>query len=175
MKHVYQQWTTVKYALFQNLILICVCTLSVYGCKEQKREKTALAEKSEVPSAAASLSPVQNDTLTIDAKAAVLYQPDSIQMQKRMQAVGEEDFRAGADDYIYYMNMSAEYLEKQGLKVLDAMDKKYLRFVFSGKTAQVIKLDTLPELWGIYFFDPMKKPYLADITMIEEEYGNYYK
>jgi hypothetical protein len=96
-------------------------------------------------------------------------------MEKRMRAVGEEDFRIGADDYIYYMNTSAAYLEKQGLKVLDARDKKYLHFVSSGKTAQLIKLDTLPELWGIYFFNLMKKPYLVDITMIEEEYANYYK
>ena len=73
------------------------------------------------------------------------------------------------------MNTSAEYLEKQGLMVLDAKGNKYIRFVSSDKTAQVIKLDTLSELWGIYFFDPKKTPYLADITLIEEEYTKYYK
>lgn len=168
MKTTYREWTAVRHTFVLYLILICVCTFAACGGKDQEQEKT------EAPSAAVA-SLVATDTLTIDSKAAVLYQPDSAQMEKRMQAVGEEDFRAGADDYIYYMNTSAEYLEKKGLKILDARGKNYVRFLSSDKTAKVIKLDTLPELWGIYFFDPMKKPYLADITDIEVEYENYYK
>lgn len=120
-------------------------------------------------------SPLDTDTLTIDRKAAVFYQPDSLQMDKRMKEVGEADFRAGADDYIYYINTSAEYLEKQGLPVLDAKNKKYLRFVLGDRKTQVIKLDTLEELWGMYLFDPKKKPCAADITMIEDEYKSYYQ
>jgi hypothetical protein len=38
-----------------------------------------------------------------------------------------------------------------------------------------VKLDTLSELWGMYFFDPTKKPYYADITEIEEDYKSYFK
>lgn len=78
------------------------------------------------------------------------------------------------DDYIYYINTSTEYLQKQGLPVIDAKDKKYLRFVSVKKKETLIKLDTLKELWGIYFFDPVKSPYSADITDIETEYENYY-
>ena len=119
--------------------------------------------------------PLDTDTLTIDRKTAVFYQPDSLQMEKRMKKVGEADFRAGADDYIYYVNTSAEYLEKEGLPVLDAKNKKYLKFVLANKRVQVIKLDTLEELWGMYLFDPKKKAYAADITIIEDEYKSYYK
>ena len=116
-----------------------------------------------------------SDTMIIDRKAAVFYQPDSLQMEQRMKAVGEADFRAGADDYIYYVNVSAEYLEKQGLPVFDAKGRKYLKFVFADKQIQMVKLDTLKELWGMYLFEPGKKVYSADITMIEEEYKSYYK
>jgi hypothetical protein len=115
------------------------------------------------------------DTLTIDTKAAVFFQPDSSQMEKRMKEVGERDFRAGADDYIYYINISAEYLEKQGLTVMDAKGKKYLKFVKSDKKEQVVRLDTLNDLWGMYLFDPEKKPHYADITEIEDDYKNYFK
>jgi hypothetical protein len=120
-------------------------------------------------------SPSNSDTFIIDKKAAVFYQPDSMQIAQRMKEVGAVDFRAGADDYIYYVNTSAEYLEKQGLPVLDAKNKKYLKFLLADRKPRVIKLDTLEELWGMYFFDPKKYPYAADITMIEDEYKSYYK
>ena len=68
------------------------------------------------------------DTLTIDSKSAVFFQPDILQIEKRMKEAGGEDFRAGADDYIYYRNTAAEYVEKQGLPVIDAKGTKYLKF-----------------------------------------------
>jgi hypothetical protein len=30
-------------------------------------------------------------------------------------------------------------------------------------------------LWGMYLFDPEKKPHYADITEIEDDYKNYFK
>ena len=118
---------------------------------------------------------ITSDTLTIDTKSAVFFQPDSLQIKKRMQEVGEKDFRAGMDDYIYSINTSAEYLEKQGLTVVDAKGKKILKFITEDKKFHLIKLDTLQELWGMYLFDPTKKPYYADMTMIEDDYKNYFK
>ena len=79
------------------------------------------------------------------------------------------------DDYIYYINTSAEYLEKQGLPVIDAKNRKYLKFVMADKNENLIKLDTLEELWGMYLFDPKRKPHYADIIDIEEDYKSYYK
>jgi hypothetical protein len=121
------------------------------------------------------LSPSVMDTLAIDKKATVFYQPDSLQIELRIKEVGAADFRAGADDYIYYVNTSAEYLEKQGLPVLDAKNKKYLKFILADGKIRVIRLDTLEELWGVYLFDPKKQPFAADISMIEEEYKKYYQ
>jgi hypothetical protein len=115
----------------------------------------------------------EGDTLTIAKTAAVFYQPDSLQIQKRMKRVGETDFRIGMDDYIYSVNTSVEFLQKQGLPVFDAKSKKYLKFVSPGKEAQIVRLDTLQELWGMYLFDPKKKPLAVDMTVIEDEYKNY--
>lgn len=115
------------------------------------------------------------DTLTIDNKTAVFFQLSSLQMEKRMEEAGEENFRAGADDYIYYINTSAEYLEKQGLPVINAKSKKFLKFIMADKQVQFIKLDTLEDLWGMYLFDPKKKPHYADIIEIEDDFKNYFK
>lgn len=114
------------------------------------------------------------DTLTVTSSAAVFYQPDSVQMKKRMTEVGEEDFRIGMDDYLYYMNGSWTWLEGQGLPCVDARYKKYIRFIAAGKKTRLIRLDTLPELWGVYLFHPAKAPYKADLTNIEKEYQSYF-
>lgn len=119
--------------------------------------------------------PINMDTLIIDKEVAVVtYAPSIMQIKKRKKEIGIEDFMTGADDYIYYLNTSVEYLQKQDLKVVDSKDKKFLKFVSSSNT-QVIKLDTLPELWGIFFFDGKSEPFLADMTIIEDEYKKYYK
>jgi hypothetical protein len=89
-----------------------------------------------------------------------------------MKETGEENFRAGAGDYIYYINTSADYLKEQGLSVIDAKNKKYLKFIMADKKVQ---LDTLSELWGMYLFAPTKTPHFADITVIEDDYKNYFK
>ena len=115
------------------------------------------------------------DTLIIDRKAAVFYSPDSIQIEKRKKEIGEDDFYVGADDYLNYLQTSQDFLVSVKLPILDAKDKKYLKFIINDKSQTVIKLDTLPELWGIYFFNPGKKEKLVDMTMIYEEYNNYFR
>lgn len=115
-----------------------------------------------------------SDTLTIALKSAVLFQPDSLQMGKRMEKTGGNEFRQGADDYLYYMHASIDYLEKQKLPLIDAKGRKYLSFVSADGNAKIIKIDTLQDLWGIYLFDPNKKPYYADIIEIEDDYKKYF-
>ena len=162
----------------QNLLLIC--SLIISACDHNDLKQTEKSGKlvsrsdSTQKQSIASDPYAHKDTLTIALKAAVLFQPDSSQIQRRMKEVGEEDFRAGADDYIYYINTSAEYLEQQGLPVIDAKGRKYISFVQANGAVQVVKPDTLPELWGIYLFDPKKTPYYADITLIEEDYKKYF-
>jgi hypothetical protein len=115
------------------------------------------------------------DTLTVDKKAAVFYSPDTTQIAKRKKEIGEENFYVGADDYLFSMNASHEFLDSIKLTILNAKDKKYLKFIHSDKSQTIIKLDTLAELWGIYFFDPNKRQKLVDMTIIDEEYKSYFK
>lgn len=115
------------------------------------------------------------DTVVVSGKAAIVYSPDSLQMDQRMKAVGEENFRAGAGDYAYSISEADQYLQSVKLPVIYADTRKFLKFINQNGTVTLIKTDTLPELWGIYFFDPFKPPALIDETMIEEEYRKYFK
>ncbi len=73
------------------------------------------------------------------------------------------------------MNTAHEFLDSVKLPTRDTKDKKFLKFSSSDKTERIIKLDTLPGLWGIYFFYPTKKPKQVDLTIINEEYKSYFK
>ena len=170
-----------------SLIPLLFFSLVVFSCNSNKKKEEQKSETSNSKKETnqqkdfskiqidINASSSESDTLTIEKKSAVLYQPDSLQIEKRMNQVGEEDFRVGMDDYIYYINISAEYLEKQGLPVLNAKNKKYLKFISEDKKITVIQPDSLEELWGIYLFDAKQKPYFANITIIEDDFKNYFK
>lgn len=159
-----------------KLLFSCVLALASCAMNDNSKERSNVAHLlSKVEDAPPPVPPGETDTLTVDAKAAVFYQPDSLQIEARMKEVGEEDFRAGMDDYLYYLNQSWQYLEGQGLMLLDAKGKKFIKFVTTHNSIQLVRLDTVPELWGVYLFDPAKGSYHADMTTMEEEYKNYYK
>ena len=91
-----------------------------------------------------------------------------------MEKTSENERRQGQDDYLYYMHVSRDYLEKQKLPVIDVRGKKYLSFVRADGDTKIIKMDTLQDLWGIYLFDPGKDPLYADIIEIEADYKKYF-
>ncbi|PKP05077.1 MAG: hypothetical protein CVU11_01390 [Bacteroidetes bacterium HGW-Bacteroidetes-6] len=115
------------------------------------------------------------DTINIEKVSAVFISPDSLQTEKRKQEVGEEDFYAGADDYLYYMSIASGYLDSQKLPIVEISGHKYIRFVGNDKQTQLVCTDTLSELWTIYFFDPAKKAMQVNMTVIEHEYADYFE
>lgn len=159
----------------KRLLFICFC-ISACAVNDQQQESSKAPSTSTVDTI-----PIQNkkaqtvsDTLTINSKAAVFYAPDSARLDSLFMANGESDMRIGADDYLYYLDESANFL-KPFVPVIQADDKKYLRFIAANKNATLIRLDTLPHYWGIFFFDGIKAPKRIDMTLIEEEYKNYYQ
>ena len=61
------------------------------------------------------------------------------------------------------------------VKTIFAKDKKFIKFISNNNVQQVIRLDTLPELWNIYLFDGKTKPKQIDMSAIDEEYKSYFK
>jgi hypothetical protein len=117
----------------------------------------------------------KGDTLVIATKAAIFIKPDSLQIEKRKKQVGEENFYAGADDYLFYMNSAYEYLDSAKIPIIQSEKKKFIKFLRIDKSYSVINIANLPDLWNIYFFDPTRKEKQIDMTSIENEYKNYFK
>lgn len=118
---------------------------------------------------------LSSDTLIVDKQAAVFIEPDSLRIEERKREIGEENFYTETDDYLYYTNRAREFLDSVKLTVLNAKGKKFIKFVRSDKTQQIINIKKLPDLWSIYFFDPKEKAKQVDITSIDEEYKIYFK
>lgn len=158
---------------------ICTFVLLVAACGNNKQQEESIVTDSlqgeQIDTIPEAPFTQLGDTLTIAGKAAVAYQPDSLQVEKRKAALGEEDFYIGADDFLFYLNTSYNYLRRQGLPVMDATGKKYLQFITADKKGHLLKLDTLADLWGIFLFDGTKAPRQVDLTAIEAEYKNYYQ
>ncbi len=139
------------------------------ACKNQEVKK-------ELPNPIPEISTNLNtDTLVVRDRVAVFYEPDTLRITKRKKEVGEQDFYTGADDYLYYMHLSREFIDSVKLPILTIKNKKFIKFISNDSSKQLVIIDTLPELWGVYFFDPSKKSKQVDIISIADEYSNYFK
>lgn len=116
----------------------------------------------------------ESDTVTIENQIAVIFEPTDKSIEKRKREIDEEDFYIGADDYMWYLNESNKFFEKQKIKVLNVKNDKILKFVGENRNITLIKLENEKELWGIYLFDLKQKPKRINMTDTEMELKEYF-
>lgn len=119
---------------------------------------------------------VKSDTMLIEAdccNTAVSYIPDSLQLERMKQKLGEEDFYTIADDANYYQSEAAGILEGSKLAVRYVKDVKYIRFVNKLGKSMIVNTDTL-SLFNLFLFDRDKLPRMIDITDTNAEYDRYF-
>jgi hypothetical protein len=115
------------------------------------------------------------DTLVINYQSAVIFGPDSFKINKQIKAVGEEYYRIGFDDEAGLFHEADQFFQSVKLPSVFADSCNYLKFVQQNGNITIIKTDSLKDLYGLFLFDPKKPPKLADVTMAEEEYAEYFK
>ena len=122
------------------------------------------------------LSVISGDTLIVNGDAAVYYEQDSLKLENEKMK-NEGDFMVGLEDYHVYVDSTNRFLDsvKAKLPTLNAKGSKFIKFVKSNNTAAVIKIDSLQQYWGLYFFTPSKDPVEADMTDIRAHYAKYFK
>jgi hypothetical protein len=118
---------------------------------------------------------INTDTLFVRGRVAVFFEPDTLRIEKRKKEIGDQDFNTGAGDYLYYMHLSREFIDSVKLPILNTKNKKFIKFISNDSSKQLVIIDTLPELWGVYFFEPSKKSKQVDIISIAEEYSKYFQ
>lgn len=157
----------------RNRVIILFIYLSITSCRENSSVKTT--KNIDTPTTLHTSESMDNDTLIINTTTAVFTDPDSLQIEKRKKEIGEENFYAGSGDYIYYLNSAHEFLDSVKVKTIIVKGTKIIKFVSYDKSYQLIQTDTLPELWNIFLFNPNKRVKQIDMTIIDEEYKNYFK
>lgn len=166
----------------KKYILLLLGLFIMISCNENKKkdlEKSNIVGKKIIVSKKLTtnnlLSKVSNDTIIIESKCAVIYEPTEKYIEKSKKDVGEENFYVGADDFLFYISEANEYLESKKIKIITTENDKILKFISNNKRVAIVKPDLEKELFGIYLFDPKQDPKKINITAISDEFESYMK
>jgi hypothetical protein len=155
----------------KHYLILLLIILKLAACNSSLKNETKSTKQ---PAPLGSAKTLNNDTFIVNEISAIITVPDSLNIEKRKKVIGEDDFYAGADDYIFYLNLVHQFADSMKLKTHIVKGKKFIKFIGNNTPPYLIRIDTLPELWNVYFFDPKKNAKQIDMTFIAEEYNNYF-
>lgn len=118
-----------------------------------------------------------SDTITIDFPAAVIFSPDSIQLEKIKTVTDREIFESAVHDCYYQIRNSRIVLQKYfpHIKIIEVRNVRYLFFKKLYGENEWIDLNNKNDQCGIFVFDRLKSAHLVDMTNIDSELGFYFK
>jgi hypothetical protein len=116
------------------------------------------------------------DTLTISSAAAIFYNPGGLQLEKIRAVTDSMIFESMQHDCFYQQRNARLLLQKNWsqIKIIEAINVRYLLFQKPGSAVTIIDLDTQNDPCGIFFFDTKKDPHFVDMTNVETELGFYF-
>jgi hypothetical protein len=119
---------------------------------------------------------ISSDTLTVDSKAAIFYYPDSLQLQKMRLGSDTTKFDAAMHEYFYLFRFLHAGLKESWphIRIIDARNARYLLFKKKDGNIEVIDLDTKPDPYGLFIFDPQKNPVQPELSNALSEVGFYF-
>jgi len=163
-------------------LLLLFSLLMIVSCNESKKRIDKKLEKniqnpiiSKTHESNILLTSKNTDTLVIRSKCALVYEPTEKNIEKRKKEVGEEDFYVGADDFLFYIYESTEFLKSKNVSIVTTEKDKILKFVSNNGRVVIKNLNSEKEMFGIYLFDPRKEPQKIDITATSEEFESFIK
>jgi hypothetical protein len=139
----------------------------------QAEEKKAEAKPAIIKKPASSFE----DTMIIDSKSAVFYNPDSLQM-KKIKAVNEKPVFAMLEHDCFYQMQNARVVLKKywpQVKVIEISKSRYMLFVKADKSKVCIDLNNKNDICGIFLFNRKKDPELVDMPNINTALGFYFE
>lgn len=142
---------------------------------QRKEENTSNFKKADtvVPGKPPSSFP---DTLIIRSSAAVLYEPDSVQLLNLRAITDSGVFAATLHEYEYQIKTSIAYFAKYRpeLPVIHARQVRFLHFVQQNQKDTIIDLNKNGDAYGLYLFRNGYPPYKVEMTNIDTEVPSYF-
>ena len=158
-----------------GMIMIIVLSLSCSQSSEKNRNQAAKDQISK-PSIIKKPSSSFDDTVIIESRAAVFYNPDSLQL-KKIKSVNETNVYATITHDCYYQMQNARNVIRQywpQVRVVEVIKARYLLFAKKDKSKIYIDLNDKNDICGLFLFDPEKDPELADMPNIDTFLGFYF-
>ena len=167
-----------------TICLFTICSmiipgLFIFSCSEPAKKNNYPKEKKSEAKPAIIKKPGSSflDTIMVDSKSAVFYNPDSLQMGK-IKAVNEHaTFAMITHDCFYQMQNARIVLKKYWpqIKVIETSKARYLLFVKGDHGKVCIDLNNKNDICGLFIFDREKDPMLVDMPNINTVLGFYFK
>ncbi len=116
------------------------------------------------------------NTLIVDYKAAVFYEPDSLQLDSIKLVTDTRIFEGSMHEYEYQMKTAHMVLKKNwtDIQIVDARNVRYLVFIKKDRSKEIIDLNTFDDAYGMFLFDTQKSPVPVDMTNTEEALYLYF-
>ncbi|HTQ65071.1 MAG TPA: hypothetical protein VMI12_09745 [Puia sp.] len=167
---------TVSFLLYANLVWML---LTYFSCNGRTNENALTPEETPKTKHSIIKKPPSsfNDTLIIDKESAVIYYPDSLQIEK-IKAVNKKTvFDMITHDCYYQIKNAREEIGKhwKRIHIVEASKVRYLLFVKEDRTSSCIDLNDKNDVCGIFLFDKKKNPVLVDMPNINTEIGFYFQ
>lgn len=115
-----------------------------------------------------------SDTLIIAETTAILFHPDSLLIEELKREKGLEDFYFIAEDAMWYVAQSREFLEERGIKIVDT-EMKFVKFKFDNGRTTTLQTDSLEPIWGLILFNGEKQPMVTYPVDVSYDYELYFE
>ncbi len=160
-----------------SIVLFYFCA-QLISCSE-KRKSNQEAVKVEVTDTILMYQKppaTNNDTLLIDTRSAIFFNPDPVQLDKIKEITPPNIFDSNTHDCFFQMRNARMVIKKswQQLKVIETSTARFLLFKKADNTVTTLDLNAKGDMCGILLFDPAKEPQLVDMTNIDTALRFYF-
>ena len=145
----------------------------LFACNQNKDLKEVQKVQKAAKEANVEGTFVHSATVKISGPMAVYFHPDSAKLSRMEQSMGEQFFTK-AEESMYDISTSRDYLIKQKVKVLET-EARELHFQKDDGSVKVIDLSDPKFTWGLFLFNGKADPVQADMRKPEKQFDNYMK
>lgn len=116
------------------------------------------------------------DTIFISGNSAVFYTPDSLQLISIKTINKKEIYESLMHDCYFQMRNARLVIQRNRpkVKIIEVSKARWLAFVMTDKTMQLIDLNMINDICGIYLFDGKQKPERIDMMNVDTDLGFYF-
>lgn len=161
-----------------KFLIFLLPVLLIFACADSHRQRNESHDKTENKVAKHKPPSSYSDTVKINPLASVVfYSPDVAQLEKIKAVNDKMIFESTMHELFYQVRNSKIVLQKYyaHIKIIDVKNARYLLFKKVDGKQELIDLDTKDDPCGMFIFDGIKSPELADMTNIDTDMEFYFR